>query len=161
MADNQMQFIQRFNDAREKMRVLLPQVDERMEIYPGWTIKDMLAHLTGWDDATILALQAFASHEPPPVIALHGIDDYNAQTVEERKELDYQQVMREWEGVRDQLIPLLNQLDEEKLQTSVVTPWGRSMPIATLLNIMIDHEEEHAEALRTRLANPHQPPQAH
>jgi len=156
-----MQFIQRFNAAREEMRVLLPKVDLKMEIYPGWTIKEMLAHLAGWDDATILTLQAFVANDPPLMTAVRGIDFYNSQTVAERKALSYNQIVGEWEWVREQLIPIINQMDEQKLQSTIVSPWGPSMSVANLLNVMIHHEEEHAEAIRTRITNPERSPQAH
>ena len=35
------------------------------------------------------------------------------------------------------------------------------MTVADLLNVMIYHEEEHAEVLRAKIANPENPPQAH
>lgn len=155
------QFIEQFNRARKQLRELLPQVDRHMEIYPGWTTKEVLAHLAGWDDATIFALQAFAAGEPLAMTAARGIDYYNSQTVAERKELDYEQIVREWEWVRGQLIPLLEQLTEENLATKIATPWGEILPVEIMIKIMIDHEEEHTEIIRERLAHPGQPPQAH
>jgi hypothetical protein len=156
-----VQLIQRFNHAREEVRALLPDVDRLMEIYPGWTIKEVLSHLVGWDDATILALQNFAASSPPLMTAMRGIDYYNSQTVAERKELDYDQIVREWEWVRGQLMPILEQLTQENLATTIVTPWGSSMQIEDMINIMIDHEKEHAEVIRERIAHPDHPPQAH
>jgi hypothetical protein len=152
-----MQFVKRLTQAREEVQALLPDIDIHMEIYPGWTIKEMLAHLAGWDDATILALKAYIAGEPPPTPADRGLDAYNAQTIAERSGLNYDQIVREWEWVRGQLIPILYQIEEEKLGTIIVSPWGDSMTIAHLLNIMIEHEEEHAEVIRACMANPGQP----
>ncbi len=154
-------FIQRFNEAREEMRALLPQVDHHMEIYPGWTIKEVLSHLTGWDDATILALRDFLDGNPPVMTAVRGIDYYNSQTVAERKELDYDRIVHEWEWVREQLIPTLEQLGEEKLAVTIVMPWGADLTIEGMIDIMVNHEKEHAEVIRERIANPHHPPQPH
>ena len=159
--NSKTQFIQRFNTAREEMRTLLPKVDLKMEIYPGWTIKEVLAHLAGWDDATILTLQAFVNHHPPLMTAVRGIDFYNSQTVAERKALSYSQIVSEWEWVREQLIPILGQMDEQKLQATLISPWGPSMSVADLLNVMIHHEEEHAQVIRDRVAHPEHPTQPH
>lgn len=158
---NKTQFIQQFNQAREEIRALLPGIDLHLEIYPGWKIKEVLSHLTGWDDVTILALQDFVAGNPPLMTAMRGIDYYNSQTVAERKSLDYDQIVREWEWVREQLMPILDQLTEENLATQVVAPWGTSMTVENMINIMIHHEKEHAEAIRERIANPGHPPQDH
>ncbi len=159
--DSKEKIIERFNQARQEVRGLLPQIDQHMEIYPGWTIKEVLAHLAGWDDATILALKAFLAGEAPPVPASRGIDPYNAQTVAERSNLNYDQIVREWDMVRDQLTPMLESLTDEKLAATIVAPWGPSMTVATLIRDMAEHEAEHADVLRARLAAPHLPPRTH
>lgn len=158
---NKTQLIQRFNQARDEVRALLPDIDTKMQIYPGWTIKEVLAHLAGWDDATILALEAFTAGNPPAVPAIRGIDPYNSQTVAERSKLNYDQIVQEWEFVREQLVPLLDNIPNEKMEATIVSPWGPSMTVADLLVIMVEHEKEHAEVIRARQANPDKPPKAH
>jgi hypothetical protein len=158
---NKAQLIQRFNQARDDVRALLPNIDIHMQIYPGWTIKEVLAHLAGWDDATILALEAFVTGDPPPTPAVRGFDFYNAQTVAERATLNYEQIVREWELVREHLLPILDNIPDEKLSATIVSPWGPHVTIADLIAIMSEHEEEHAHVIRTRRENPSQPPQSH
>ena len=157
----QAELIERFNQARETMRELLPAIDVHTEIYPGWTMKEVLSHLAGWDDSTVQALQIFAAGAPPLITAMRGVDFHNAQTVAERKELTYEQVVREWEWVREQLIPIIEQLSAKDLATSLVAPWGEKLTVLDILTIMIEHEEEHAEIIRARIENPSEPPQAH
>jgi len=139
-----------FDLARERMRRVLVGIDPGLEIYPAWTVKELLAHLAGWDDATILALQALEAGDEPPLLAMRGIDFYNAQTVAERAELNSEQIVKEWELVREQLVQLLNEMPDELVPKRVVSPWGAIMPVATLIQIMIDHEEEHAEVVEER-----------
>ena len=137
-----------FDQAREKMRAVLPGIDTHMEIYPNWTIKETLAHLAGWDDATIAALRAFGAGQPSPLLALRGIDFYNAQTVAERTDLQYEQIVQEWELVREQLKAILNDLPAERLGDKIVSPWGPITTVARLVTIMADHEEEHAAVVQ-------------
>ena len=139
--------LQEFDHARGHMRAALASASPRMTIYPEWTIKELLAHLAGWDDATILALQALEAGDEPPMLALRGIDFYNAQTVAERSDLNYDQIVKEWELVREQLVKLLSEMPEDLVPKRVVTPWGAIMPVAHMIQVMIDHEEEHAEAV--------------
>jgi len=54
-------------------------------IYPHWTIKQYIDHISGWDDAMVEALEAHAKNEPVPQSAARGIDAYNAQTVSTRE----------------------------------------------------------------------------
>jgi hypothetical protein len=49
------------------------------------------------------------------LLAVRGINFYNAQTVAERANLDLMQIIREWEMVREQLLSLLVDLPPEKL----------------------------------------------
>ena len=155
------ELIQHFILARNQLRELLPKIDIHTEIYPGWTIKEVLAHLAGWDDAIIIALQMFAAGQPPLMTAARGIDFYNSQTVAERKELTLEQIIREWEWVREQLIPIVHALTDKELETTLVAPWGVSMSVLELLNVIVHHENEHTEVIKARMANPHQPPYKH
>ncbi len=145
---DKVQLMRAFDQAREKMRAVLPDIDLHMEIYPNWTIKEVLAHLAGWDDATITALRAFSAGQPTPLFALRGIDFYNAQTVAERAGLQYEQIVQEWELAREQLKAILNDLPAERLGDKLVSPWGPIMSVARLVAIMADHEEEHASVVQ-------------
>lgn len=156
-----IELIEQFNQTRETVRKLLPDIDVHMEIYPGWTIKEVLAHLSGWDDSTVQALQTFAAGAPPLMTAARGINYHNAQTVAERKELTFDQVVREWEWIREQLIPIVQQMTEQDLAATLIAPWGDSVSVLELLSIMIEHEAEHAKVIRARMANPEEPPHAH
>jgi hypothetical protein len=136
-----------FEQARQKTRRQLKGIDSHMEIYPNWTIRELLAHLTGWDDATIVALQAHNQGETTPLLVMHGFDAYNAQTVGERTELDYEQIVHEWEHVREQLVAILRKLPSEQLSDRIVSPWGPMLSLEELIRTMIEHEEEHAAIL--------------
>ena len=147
------ELIQNFTQARAQLQSLLPQVDPHVEVYPGWTIKELLAHLAGWDDATIQSLKTFTTGQPPVVLVDRGADFYNAQVIDQRKELAFQQIVREWEWVGGQLSALLDQLPDENLTADIVSPWGQTFPVVQLLEIMIQHEEEHADAIRAAMNN--------
>lgn len=157
----QTELLEHFNQTRETVRKLLPGIDLHMEIYPGWTIKEVLAHLSGWDDSTVQALQTFAAGQPPLMTAMRGINYHNAQTVADRKELTFDQTVREWEWIREQLILIVQQMTEQELAAILIAPWGASVSVLELLSIMIEHEAEHAEVIQARLANPEEPPRAH
>ena len=100
----------RLDKARSKIEELLPKIDPHKEIYPGWTIKDLLAHMTGWDEVAIDSLQSHLGNRPPTIPAIHDLDEYNALTVSSRKDMDYEPVLKEWRLSRQVLRTILEQL---------------------------------------------------
>ncbi len=145
------QLIQELDEARLNMREVAQLAGENMEIYAPWKMKEVLAHITGWDDATIAALRAHAKDDVPGTPARRGIDHYNAETVSTREELPYPHIVREWENTREQLKAVLRAMPEEKYTQALVLPWGPTGTVAQLVRIMIHHEAEHADEIRELL----------
>lgn len=146
------QLLQELDEARAKMREITTLTGENTEIYAPWKMKEVLAHLTGWDDATIAALQAHARGEVPTTPAERGIDFYNAQTVSTREELPYAHIVREWEKTRELLKQVLCDLPEEKFAEPLIYPWGPTGTVPQIVRIMIHHEHEHADEIRGLLS---------
>lgn len=152
------QLISRLDEARVKIETLLPGIDPKKEIYPGWTIHHFLAHMTGWDDAVIASLRAHIGGEASGTPAARGIDYFNNQTVETREILDLEKVEQEWSQTRLILKEILRSMSQEKFQEPIIVPWGGTKSVTQLIEIFIHHEaEEHRPDLETWLANPDRP----
>jgi hypothetical protein len=149
--------IARLNKARTRLNELIARAPRDKQIFPNWTIKEFIAHLSGWDDSTIEALRAHARGEPVGKTVARGIDAYNASTVSTREALDLDHIFKEWNATRETLIQALNDLPDEKFNEPLNFPWGESGTVAYFLEIFIDHDEEHAEHLHAWLANPDVP----
>src|SRR5512146_287676 len=125
--------------AREVMRELLHDLEvahaESRELYPTWTIKDLLAHIAGWDDACIASLQAHAQGNVPATPAARGINTYNASTVAEREALSLDQVIKEWEKTRETFKQAIRDLPVEKLSEPFVFPWGPKSILKDMVQI--------------------------
>ncbi len=145
------------DESRLKIEKLLPEIDPRKEIYPGWTIKDMLAHMTGWDDVTIDSLRAHVVDRPPSLPAIHSLDKYNALTVSSRRDLAYERVLQEWRLTRQILRTIIQQLPEDKFFSPVVVPWGGKPTVTFLVNMFREHEEEHIQDFLEWLKHPDKP----
>lgn len=139
--------LSQLDTAHTMIRDLVNQVASSETLYPGWTFKEFLAHLTGWDEATIGSLRAHLKGDEPGTPAYRGIDYYNAQSVEERVALDYKQVYAEWEMARKTLKEVVAQVTEEKFNQKLLMPWGQTGTVKLLVEIMIHHAYEHAEDL--------------
>jgi hypothetical protein len=152
--DVRTHLIENLDKSRSLMLAVLAELDQQLEIYPHWTVKEFLAHLTGWDDATTTSLRAHALGNEPGTPAVEGIDVYNAQSVSTRETLDYDHIYKEWLAAREQLKSVILALPDEKFEQPLLFPWGRIGSVAQLVEIMYDHEEEHAEEVRERYRKP-------
>ncbi|MBM3152204.1 MAG: DinB family protein [Chloroflexi bacterium] len=157
--DERQELLQRLDEARARVLSFLPQIESLpgREIYPGWTVKEMLAHMTGWDDAVIASLRAHLSGREPGTPAERGIDDYNARTVETREALDYPHIRREWEATRLVLKEIIQAMPDDKFTRPLVLPWGPVGTVTDLLNIFVHHEHEHAGQLEEWVKDTRQP----
>ena len=146
--------LQRMEETRSRIEALLPQIDPAKDIYPGWTIKDLLAHMTGWDDATIDSLRAHLVDRPPSVPAILSLDVYNRSTVSSRQDLNYDQVLKEWRLTRQVLYSIIENLPEDKFFSALVVPWGKKATVTYLVDMFRDHEEEHTQDVINWLKDP-------
>jgi hypothetical protein len=157
MTSDQKSFlIERWESRRAVLNELVDQaaIHLKQEIYRGWTLKEFLAHMSGWDDAVVDSLRAHAKDAPMETPASRGIDAYNAQTVSTRETLDYDRVRREWERTHELVIQAIRDLPNEKFEQPLVFPWGDIGTVAELVEIFVGHEEEHAHHLHEWLKNP-------
>lgn len=146
------ELMQGLDAARAKIADLLDEIDKNEEIYPTWTIKEILAHLAGWDEAITAALHAHLDNTKPGTPAIRGVDAYNAQSVEERRSLDYRQVAEEWRLNRQVLKDLITSLPQEKWDAPLLLPWGETGDIVGVIKTWISHETDHAEDIRKIMA---------
>ena len=146
--DKPHDLIRRLDAARAKMRAVLADLSDDAAIYPGWTIKQVVDHITGWDDAVADALRAHAGGRQPRTPAVEGIDFYNEKSVATRQPLTYAQSLSEWELAREGLKMALLELPPEKFDEPLLYPWSRTGTVAQVIEILFEHEEEHAEEVR-------------
>lgn len=154
--DKRQVLIDRLAQARTSMLVHLETVDKNRKIYPLWTIREILAHIAGWDDATIAFIQAIVQGgQPGLTLAAQGIDVYNAETVSTREGLSYDHIYREYIETRRTLLDLIRQMPEELVTKAYILPWGGYGTLEDMVNIFAPHEEDHAEDVRKIVAQAH------
>ena len=139
---------------RRQLTAIVDQAPTGKQIYPNWTIKEYIDHISGWDDAIVEALEAHARNEPVPLSAVRGIDFYNAQTVSTRETLDLAHSRLEFEAGHAKVIQALQDLPEEKFDQRLVFPWGSSGTVEDFIEIFVEHDEEHTRHLSAWLKNP-------
>lgn len=145
---NKTHLLQELGKSRGEMLTVLSLADAAQEIYPGWTIRQVLAHLTGWDEAVTASLRAFLEGSSAAIASYRGINEYNARSVETRADLSYEHTRREWEIARSELRAALEAIPESHLETEMTYPWGARGSLRGLIGVIYSHEEEHAEEIR-------------
>jgi hypothetical protein len=134
-----------FDRARAEMRSALEGIDTEWEIYPQWRIKENIAHITGWEQVTLKSLQAYAQEGDPYLLPVQGIDEHNADMIAARQSMTYDEVLHEWEEIREALKSGIAELSDDDLEVQITHPWGPRGTIKDMLAIIADHEKEHAE----------------
>jgi len=141
-------YIKRYEAARNEMREIVQMAQGNPQIYAPWRMKEVLDHITGWDDAVIASIKSMLAGEVPATPAARGIDVYNAETVSSRESIPYEVTQREWEASRVELLGLIREMTEEQLHQRFTFPWGDEGTIENLVDIFVEHEEEHAKEIR-------------
>lgn len=144
--------IERLDRSRSAMRRALSSVDWRLEIYSGWTIREVLIHIAGWDEVGTNTLRAHIASEPPPALEVRGIDAYNAYLVERCETLTREEVIQYWMRARRQLVEALAETPPEKYVGRIDYPWGEMGNITRLVSILDEHEREHAAEILEMLS---------
>jgi hypothetical protein len=151
--DEKARLLQQLDGARERLRDVVDGIDVEEELYPTWTIKHILAHITGWDDAAASSLRAHAGGEDPATPAARGIDHYNAESVATREALSFEHIVREWGLARDQLKAAIEEMPPQQMAVPLILPWGPLGTLAQLVEILASHEVEHAEEVARIVAD--------
>jgi hypothetical protein len=126
------------------MRAQLDEIDKNRKVYPLWTIREIVAHLSGWDDALIGFVNALLKGQQPPTPAMRGPEVYNEETVSTREGLGYDHIVREYVETRAKLASLIRLTSEEMVTQKTTLLWGEEGTMEDLLRVFGAHEAEHA-----------------
>ena len=146
------EIIQGLVEARNKLldsAILLSPV-EQDEVFLGvWSVKDLLAHLVGWDYTNLKAVDEILAGQKPTFFEQYDRDwqSYNARLVAQYKRDDFAELVAALKESHRELIAFL--------QTVPADAYVKRKRIANLLRVEINDEEEHyrqVEAFRRRRA---------
>jgi len=104
-----------------------------------------VGHITAWEIVVDKALKAFQAGDPPYFLREQDFDLFNKGEVKKRSGWTLDEVIREWGEVRDDLKKTITKLNEDDLPTEMVLPWGSERTVEELIEIIAEHEQEHAE----------------
>ena len=142
-----------FQDNHERFLKLINLLDEEQQQIAftpeGWSVKDLLSHMSHWKAATLKLIVAYTHDQPLPPVTLSG-DRANAEALQIDRELPLPQVRNYWEETHMHFIHVIaDVLDDKKLQEEVRTPWdeGTTESMCSIVATICEHDEEHFELI--------------
>ena len=122
-----------------------------------WSVKDLIAHLIGWDFANLAAAKDIQAGIPPEFYAHYDEDwkTFNAKSVAKYKRDDFEELLALSRDSQGQLIAYLENLPAEAFEKDFGVRSGRNykVTIARLLQAELKDEQEHLEQIQAFLAN--------
>lgn len=106
-----------------------------------WSVRDILAHVTTWEEETLKYLPLILRHETPPrYSAQGGINGFNALMTERKRELSLAEVRRQMDETHRRLIDFIEGAPEDQLRTE--TRFRHRLRVDTY-----GHYPKHAQAI--------------
>jgi len=144
------ELIQGLVDARRKVlqTALSLSPEQRDEVFLGvWSAKDVLAHMAGWDDTNVQAVQEILAGQRPSFWQYqdHDWQSYNARLVAQYRREDWAELLAELDRSHRALIAYL--------QSVPVESYMRHRAIASLLRTEARDEEKHARQMEEFRSN--------
>ena len=84
-----------------------------------WSVKDVLAHVTTWEEEALTHLPHILAGETPPrySVTYGGVDAFNALMTERKRDLSLDEVLRQLEETHARIMAYVGAAPEELLTT--------------------------------------------
>jgi DinB superfamily len=111
------QMFQKLEQAWTALKESYVGLSEAQLTEPGvmgeWSVKDTLAHVTTWEEALKYLPLILTGGRPPRYIQSGGIDAFNAQMAEQKRNMALPEVLRQLEETHRRLLDYLHSVPEE------------------------------------------------
>ena len=144
---NRQQLLQKVDEAWAEFKESYAGLSDARLTEPGvvgdWSVKDILAHVTWWEEEALKYLPLIIEEGRPPRYSTHygGIDAFNALMTERTCDLSLADVLQQQEAIHRQLIDYLQSVPEEQFTRE--TRFRHRLRLDTY-----SHYPEHAKAIR-------------
>jgi hypothetical protein len=120
----------------------LPDDKMAVPLADDWSAKDIMGHITAWDEVTVSDLRRIARGRLPTLAAFREaeVDSWNAFLIRPRKLFPLPQIRAEFEEARAEMVVALKELPEGLL--------AQGQMVRNIFAIMANHEKDHARQVR-------------
>lgn len=118
-----------------------------------WTIKDVLGHLTSWEEALLQPLRRYADGGPFDGQVIEDYLTWNDEQAALKKDLSLGAILDELTSVRQKLVATADRLSDRQYEQQVPFPWGEMGTVDKALQGLSLHEREHLRSIQTWRGN--------
>lgn len=145
---------------RERLEKTLAKISEAQKLVPGvmeaWTVKDLLAHITVWEQRMLRWLEQTVRDEVPemlpPGMTWDDLDQWNEQTYQKHRHRDLDEVLADFELSYPQALSAVQDISEEDLIDPDRYAWRDGRPLWEMVAANTSwHYKEHEETITTWL----------
>lgn len=135
---------QLLEDNRATLRLSIEGMSDEQMVAPiidDWSAKDLLTHITAWEELTLLDLQRVKRGHVPALACFQQdrVDAWNDMMMSVRRDFTLEQVQAELTGVRDGVMQALDSLSDDAFT-------GGFVPGTCQVNAF--HDWDHANQIR-------------
>ena len=144
----------------QRLEKTLAMVDEEQMLIPGvidvWTIKDILAHITVWEQRMVRWLGEAMSGEVaqmlPAGMTWDDLDEWNEQTYQEHRHRPLKEVLADFDLSYPQALTAAKEVPEQDLIDPDRFDWREGDPLWVMVAAnTFWHYTEHEESIRAWL----------
>lgn len=144
---DRQQLLKRLDNAWSAFQESHAGLSDSQLLEPGvtgaWSVRDILAHVTTWEEEALKHLPLILKGGKPPLysVTYGGIDAFNARMTEQKKDLSLAEVLQQLEDTHRQLIGFIESTPED--QFSGETRFRHRLRLDTY-----SHYPKHTKAIR-------------
>ena len=143
---DKQQLLKRLETAWTALKESYTRLTDAQLLEPGvmddWSVKDILAHVTIWEEEALKYLPVIINGEKPPRYTRYGgIDGFNAQVVAQRRSLALSEVLNQLDETHRRLVSYLQSVSEEYFRGE--TPFRHRLRLDTYGHYLL-----HARAIQ-------------
>ena len=116
-------------------------------VIPGWSIKDILAHIASWHHRLLMWLDAAIRNQEPTISgpeSVEEMDAINAQFYQENKSRPLDEVLADFRTTHQQIFNIVQAMPENDLISPHRFAWSQGKPLWHLIaGDTFEHYQEH------------------
>jgi hypothetical protein len=153
--------LEEIQSEHQRLQKTLAMINEEMMFIPGvideWTVKDILAHITVWEQRMVRWLGEAVSGDVPQMLpdgmTWDDLDEWNEQTYQKHRHRPVEDVLADYELSYPQALDAAKEVPEQVLMDADRFDWREGDPLWVMVAAnTFWHYTEHEESIRAWLA---------
>jgi uncharacterized damage-inducible protein DinB len=120
----------------------------QVQVEGEWTVKDVIGHVSSWEETLLEPLGRYASGGPFEVQVIQDYLAWNDEQAAGKRNVPLSEILDELAAVRQELVSGASRLSGEQWQQRELFPWGERGTLIQALSGLAAHEMEHVRAIR-------------